>query len=228
MFEQAPKQVIIVYRKKNDEYAHLMANLISAHTGYEVAEWEEKDWLANKATTSSLQKVIFLGDSKEAHKRHLGMTWVYNQFNMKYGWLGNQCVVDIDALSIDDIKEFCEYYRQKGTEHEGICGRPVLCLPGDTSDGTTPNPDGSDIIEVVPEPVLDTAVPGDEQRDGQKRPVFPVALPKIQMPNLAKLGADAIAPINNQIARGKLIRFQYNLIIRIFVFNGGLRDFMES
>jgi hypothetical protein len=226
VFEQSPKQAVIVYRKKDDEYAHLMANLISAHTEYEVAEWEEKDWLANKAVTSSSQKVIFLGDSKEAHKRHMGMTWAYNQLKMKYGWLGNQCVVDIDIIAADDIKEFCEYYQQKTMEHEVICEKPILGLPGDIlTDITTKS---EDTVEVLSESDIAPIVSNEDKRPERKRPAFPITLPKIQKSDLAKLSTDAISPINKQVTRVKLIRFQYNLIIRIFVFNGGLRDFMES
>ena len=220
MFEQA-KQAIIVYRSKDDEYAHLMANLISANTEYEVAEWDEKNWLANQATTSSSQKVIFLGDSKEARKRHIGMLWSYNQHNMKFGWLGNQCVVDIAPLSPDDFKPFYVYYNQMVTEYQALSGQPILQIPGDVITEDTPESpndvevskvvslEDGDINEVPSDKVLN---PSEEKRS-------------VGIPAIFK---KAVAPITNQIITGKLIRFQFNLIIRIFVFNGGLRDFMES
>ena len=227
MLEGTPKQAIIVYCKKEDRYAHLLANLISAHTEYEVAEWDEKHWLANQATTSSVQKVIFLGDSREARKRHLGMTWTYNQHNMKYGWLGNQCIVYVDTLNTESITEFCEYYREKTTEHEAINGNPILQLPSDILSDIAS--DSAEVIEVIEESPTEPIVAADEKRTHFDRKLAIAAkLPRIPKLDLAKLGSDAIAPISNQIIKGKLIRFQFNLIIRIFVYNGGLRDFMES
>jgi hypothetical protein len=197
-----------------------MANLIEAFTDYEVAEWDEKDWLANKASTSSSQKVIFLGDSKEAKKRHLGMTWAYNQLNMKYGWLGNQCIVDIDPLSADSIKGFCEYYQSKAIEYEARTEQPTLRLPGEVLREEVPNSDETvEVLEVEVSPSknpLERAAYTIQKFTGDRKT------------DLSKIRADAIAPINNQIAKSKLIRFQYNLLIREFIFTEGLKDFMES
>ena len=221
MFEQEQKQAIIVYRKKEEEYSHLMANLISAFTEYEIAEWEEKDWIANKATTSSSQKVIFLGDSKEAQKRHLGMIWKFNQFNMKYGWLGNQCIVDVDLLSADDIRGFAEHYQLKASEYEEITENPTLRLPEKVLPEIP-----AETTEVVE--VLDIEEqPSEKNRMGQAR-LFISKTYSEQKANLAKLHSNTIAPINNQIIIGKLQKFQYNLLVREFVINGGMKEFMEG
>jgi len=112
MFEQAQENVVIVYRSKETKFAHLLANLITAFAGGEVAEWEEKDWIANKATVASSQKVIFLGDSNTAHEYHSSMVWQYYQHKMKFGWLANQCVVDVDPLLLSEVKSFRAYYAQ--------------------------------------------------------------------------------------------------------------------
>ena len=112
MLEQAQENVVIVYRQKEAEFAHLFANLITAFAGGEVAEWEEKDWIANKATVASSQKVIFLGDSKTAHEYHSSMVWQYHQYKMKYGWLANQCIVDVDPLPLNGVKAFQAFYAQ--------------------------------------------------------------------------------------------------------------------
>jgi len=120
MFEQAQENVIIVYRKKETEFAHLLANLITAYAGGEVAEWEEKDWIANKATVASSQKVIFLGDSNTAHEYHSSMVWQYHQHKMKFGWLANQCVVDVDPLPLNGIKAFQAFYVQRAATSDFI------------------------------------------------------------------------------------------------------------
>ena len=112
MFEQAQEQVIIVYRAKEAKFAHLLANLITAYIGGEVAKWEEKDWIANKATVASSQKVILLGGSKTASEYHGSVVWQYCQHEMRYGWLGNQCVVDVNLLPLNGMKAFQAFYSE--------------------------------------------------------------------------------------------------------------------
>jgi hypothetical protein len=176
-------QAIIVYRKQEAEYAHLMANLIAAFTEYEVALWEEKDWIANKSSTSSSQKIIFLGDTDEAHLRHNGMNWEFNLHNMKYGWLGNQCIVDVDTLPIGKRKAFVDYYQirvddfeNKIAEYQATTGKSVI--------------------------------------------IAGVAFGLI---GLTASGIVLLAKGNKH-----LIKYQYNLLVREFVLNNGLKKFMES
>ena len=218
MFEQIQKQAVIVYRKKEDEYAHLMTNLISAFTEYEVAEWEEKDWHANKASTSSSQKVIFLGDSKEAHKRHHGMFWKYNKLRMKYGWLGNQCIVDVDPLAANELQDFRDYYLMKVTEYETITENPSLRLSGEVLPDVLPEVN-EDVSEIIPNP---------DKKPFAQLQGFASKTFSEQKSNLAKLRSDVMAPINNKIVAGRLIRLQYNILIRDFIFHGGLKEFMEG
>ena len=227
MFEQSPKQAVIVYRAKEEEYAHLLANLISTSKVYEVAEWEEKDWLANKASTSSSQKMIFLGDTKAAHKRYIGMVWVYNQHNMKYGWLGNQCIIDVDPLSIDNIKGFCDYYQEKYVQFNKLAEHPELFLLCNnmeyasivTNENETSVSEEIVDIENKPEskikPVARLATFFSNNNEGHKD-------------NLIKLSTNAVKPIKDHITKGKLIKYQYSLLVFEFVYNGGLEKFMEG
>lgn len=182
MLEQSTKQAIIVYRKQEAEYAHLMANLISEFSEYEVAEWEEKDWLANKASTPSSQKVIFLGDTKEAHSRHISMNWKFNSHNMKYGWLGNQCVVDVDPLSIGKRNDFLKYYKVRAEEFENKAKSYKSQFDKNMAKGFLT-------------PII----------------VLPI------------IGIIKLIRGNTQ-----LVKYQYGLLVREFVLNNGLKQFMEG
>jgi hypothetical protein len=183
MTEESTKQAIIVYRKQEAVYAHLMANLIAAFTDYKVQEWEEKHLLDNKPPSS--QKIIFLGGSKEARSRHSGMNWKFNSHNMKYGWLGNQCAVDVDPLLIGAGREFLKYYKVRAKEFDN------------TAKSYSPNIGNNKIIDasigfapivVLPVIVLDKLIRGNRQ----------------------------------------LVKYQYELLVREFVLDGGLKQFMEG
>lgn len=65
------RKAIIVYDTKDTEYAHLLHNLIQQYSGYDVAEYTEKMFVDNAKTLSSKNKVIFLGKTKSSKERWL-------------------------------------------------------------------------------------------------------------------------------------------------------------
>ena len=220
MFEDKKKQAIIVYRKKEEEYSHLLAGLISAYSEYDVAEWDEKHWLANKATLLSSQKIIFIGDSDEAHKHSSGVSWKFIEHNMKYGWLGNRCIIDTDPLSSTQIQGFCEYYQQKATEY--LATQEELDLPrlnqalnkfcdeknGDSEPSAADSEDPPKAIVRLTEFVAKTY--------------------KEQKRNLNKMTVQVSQFVATPKTITNLVRHQYGLLILEFVINGGLRSFMEG
>ena len=188
MFGETKKQAIIVYRKKEEKHAHLLASLISAYTDYKVAEWEEKHWDANKATLPSSQKIIFFGDSDTAHKHTLGISWRFNEHFMKYGWLGDKCIVDVDVLPAGMEESFLEHYRNNYKKFENIANEY-------------------------------------KESDLQKRPA---AVAETSAFILFGLPAVAVSVVGKRIfGNRKLVDYQYELLVREFVFNG-LSQFMED
>jgi len=220
MFEQTEKQAIIVHRANESEYAHLLTNFISEFTEYEVAEWEEKEWNANKATTSSSQKVIFLGGSKAAQERYHGMDWKHNRFNMKYGWLGNQCVVVAASLTGNEIQDFGEYYKRKAAEYEAITENPSFRLP----EGDFPEEQHEIAAEAE---VVESVSPSEKKRLEQVRTGV-LKLYSIPKNKIVELSLSAKSAVNNPRILKKLLRHQYDLVICRFVFSGDLKAFMEG
>jgi len=108
--------VVIVYQKRKAKYAHLMSQLITAHTGHEVAEWEEKIWEANKHDFLSSQKVIFFGRTGDNHKT--GIKWKFDEFALQYGWLGNRCVVFVGWLNVFQVPKFYKHYKARAEYFE--------------------------------------------------------------------------------------------------------------
>ncbi len=113
------KKAIIVYDTKETEYAHLLNNLIQQHTRYDVAEYTEKMFVDNAKKLSSKNKIIFLGKTKSSRERWLDSNrYVYYENGMRYGWIGNHAFVYVRPLKQAEIKDFIEAYQKKSKEFE--------------------------------------------------------------------------------------------------------------
>ena len=66
-------KMIIVYDIRDAEYAHLLHNLIQQYSGYDAAELTEKMFIDNAKSLSSRNKIIFLGKTKAAKERSIGV-----------------------------------------------------------------------------------------------------------------------------------------------------------
>ena len=151
---------------------------------------------------------------------------------MKFGWLGNQCVIDIDLLASHEIAGFCDYYQQKAIEHEELFNIEVFQLPEEIFKETPIENENESFQKDISEPsessqasVKPIIVP-DEKKPKGIRSIIAKApnIPK----QVTKLGSEAVTSASSQIARVKLLRFQHHLIIYIFILSGGLKEFMES
>ena len=111
--------VVIVCPKKREGMSHLLAQLITEkYKEYEVAEWDDKHWSANKATVSASQKVIFIGNAGANY--HYGTKWHFDKFSMKYGWRGNRAVLDVSMLNVLKVGKFKEYAQERAEDAEKI------------------------------------------------------------------------------------------------------------
>lgn len=122
-------QVLIVYRKQEAPYAHLMAQLISSYAGYIVGEWEEKDWRDNKAKSASSEHIIFLGETGKEYK--LGTKWQFDEFGMRFGWLGKKCICEVSPLPSEKAQAFIAHYESRSkhyeieTQQKKVIGKPL-------------------------------------------------------------------------------------------------------
>lgn len=91
------KELTIVSKGKT-EYAvaeRLLAK-ISASGEFACQHWEEKkDYSGTKATISSENYIIYVGECKDAKALYDGnsIDWKYNNNGMKYGWIGKRAVL---------------------------------------------------------------------------------------------------------------------------------------
>ena len=119
MFEKQAKKLIIVTDEKNKPYANYLLALISAKDDKEgevvgVADgsveaviWSEKNYADNEPTLSSNAHVLFLGDTKLSKAQRGGLSVKFDDFGLKYGWLGKRAVMYVDHV----ITSVVEYNR---------------------------------------------------------------------------------------------------------------------
>lgn len=116
------KKLIIVCEEKCRSYGDYLAQLISmdddtdeATVGTKDGEvaaqvWTEKDYNNNSAQMSSNQYVLFIGNSKLIKEKSSHMNTEFNEYGMKYGWLGKQAVLCVEkVVPLKQYDEFIEF-----------------------------------------------------------------------------------------------------------------------
>ena len=143
MFEEK-KKLIIVCTPETKVYAYQLLQLIGEKDDTETeivgckdgsvqaAIWEEKYYLSNECQLSSDEKVVFIGDMKVVKSILPNIEVKYNQYAMKYGWLGNRSVIYVDKqdLTHGDYLSFYHYCILIGKKFEKLKeGEPVVEKP---------------------------------------------------------------------------------------------------
>lgn len=124
------KTLFIVFKDKDEMYSNQLRKLI--HTkddntkkndivGIEVSSvnivaWNEKQWIAQKGTVSTSEKVLFIGKVKGTEQLIPIIDEKYNKYGIKYGWAGNQAVLYADSkflLRKEDYEAFLKEMKEK-------------------------------------------------------------------------------------------------------------------
>ena len=130
MLGEKTTKLIIVCDEKTSEYANYLRQLVSMKDDtadeivgvkdgtVEVAVWLEKDYVANMATISSKEHILFIGENKVSKKESPSMSVKFDKFGMKYGWLGKRAMMMVsdsikDKETYEQFIEFCQDYDQK-------------------------------------------------------------------------------------------------------------------
>lgn len=193
------RKVIIVYDPKDTEYAHLLNNLIQQYSGYDVAEYTEKMFVDNAKSLSSKNKIIFLGKTKSSKERWLDINrYIYYKNGMRYGWSGNHAFIYAKPLKRSEVEAFKEEYCQKGNEFKDKAKK--YKENGDVGLGVA----GGLVVGLY-------------------------GLPSFSLPTLiANVALYAVvAKVNEANQYAYLLEYQYQLLLREFVFND-FEKFMEE
>ena len=122
------KKLIIVCEEQYRIYGDYLSQLISSEDdtdnrtiGIKDGEaaamvWLEKDYNANAAQLSSNQYILFIGNDKLVKEKSSHMHVEFDQYGMKYGWLGKQAYLCVDrvvsAKEYNDFRTFALKYQK--------------------------------------------------------------------------------------------------------------------
>lgn len=115
MFGNSKTVMIVKGKGREAKYAQLLFQLMAKLPNFESSQpITEAEYAASSLTVDNIPngKVIFFGNGKEAILQGKAVNWQYNCFGMKYGWLGNRCVITADpnGISLKEQSAFAEYY----------------------------------------------------------------------------------------------------------------------
>lgn len=211
--KDAEKKAIIVYDSKDTEYAHLLHNLIQQYSGYDVAEYTEKMFIDNAKNLSSKNKIIFLGKTKSSKERWLDINrYIYYKNGMRYGWSGNHAFIYARPMKSSEIEAFKEEYSQKSEEFKDRA--KTYAENNDCNIGKNVAK-GFNVAEVA----------------AGAAAIF--SLPGLLLTYAARaginygIGAAVDKGINKANTVAELSGYQYQLLLREFVFND-FEKFMEE
>lgn len=116
------KKLIIVCDEKHRKYGDYLSQLISLEDDTEdcvvgikdgevaTQVWSEKEYQSNAPQISSSQYILFIGESKLIKEKGLHMKPVFSKYGMRYGWLGKQAVLTVEAsISVKEYDEFLNF-----------------------------------------------------------------------------------------------------------------------
>lgn len=202
-------QIIIVYEEKDSVYSHLLHNLIQQCTDYDAAEYTEKMFIDNRKSLSSKNKIIFLGKTKASKERwNNDYTYRFDENGMKYGWEGNHAFVCIDFLQNETEREkFIEVYNH---ERETFENEAKAYSKSEGSKVGKNAATALNVFQLALSPFSLLFLPG-----------------LITVTSLVVIGKATDKIIDNAKTIVDFNEYQYQLLLRKFVFNG-LKEFMES
>ena len=123
-------RLIVVCDDRTEKYANYLRQLIStnddkegevvgiADGSVEVAVWTDKEYINNKSQISSCEHILFMGNSKVCKKESSSMIIKYDNYGMKYGWLGKRAMLTVDREAMSDqlydsFATYCYAYQER-------------------------------------------------------------------------------------------------------------------
>lgn len=231
MFEQKQKVIVVKGEGKEKKYAQMLVNILSTFQDISLSEpMTESEYNKSFVTAESGRnpkipsgKIIFWGNGKEAKLQSKSINWQFDRFGMKYGWMGNRCVVtsEADEISLEEQSAFADYYNSKIEEF-----RPLIeTLNINLSDITYSEVEHLDMNEIYDEIRWEK---DDEVSDKVAKTVATVVLsPLILLAKGLKGVGDTIQDAIAISERKDIWKHQYQLLVLEFAFNG-LSRFMDN
>ncbi len=226
-------KLVIVCDEKTEPYANYLRQLISTNDdkdgevkgvvdgSVEAAVWLDKEYIANKATISSSEHVLFIGDNKVSKSETSSMIVKFDKFGMKYGWLGKRAMMQVEdtKLSQEVYDNFIEYCLGYEAEFEKIVMKKPLYKDIAEKSGLVKKDAGTELEDK------------EMKKDGINKALKAVA-------GAVGVGAALAVPIigipatgvyaANSIQEHKKIKDQQYRALAVILYIDGLREFLEG
>lgn len=225
-------KLIIVCDEKTKNYANYLRQLISVNDDkdgeiigiedgtVEVAVWLDKEYLANAATLSSNEHILFIGQNKTSKSETSSMNIKFDLHGMKYGWLGKRAMMQVDDAMLNETQynNFFNYCCEYEQQFEKIVYKQPKKLV------KTQKNNEEKVLEVAEVEIVE-----EKGKDKKKiASVVGVAGAIVAAQILSPIGATgALIGINTLSSHKKIKDQQYRALTVIFYLDG-LREFLEE
>lgn len=221
MFGNIQTVMIVKSDGREAQYAQLLFQLIGKLPNFELSQpLTEAEYKASSLTVDNIPngKVIFFGNGKEATIQGKSVKWQYDCFGMRYGWLGNRCVITADpnGISLKEQNAFAEYYNSRISKFSQILKLQRIHYSE---------------IETLDISEIDDAIEWKETDDTTDKVAKTVATAIMGVPiALAKAvkGAnDTVENIRATVEKADIWKHQYELLVCEYLLNG-FKCFMDN
>ena len=237
------QKLIIVCDEKTREYANYLRQLISVNDDgseqivgtadgtVEVGVWSEKEYQDQQKAISSNEHILFVGSNKTSASETKNMVEKFNQYGMKYGWLGKRAMMQVDdpLLSKEEYTkfiEFCAVYKQY---FEKLAYQDQAKLSDSEKPASKEPAESADMTEIISPNENDVPAKNNQffKFVGSARAVI---INNVLEPigAFAKAGAKgAFDGVKAHLVHKKIMDQQYRALT-IILYLDGLKEFMEG
>lgn len=124
------KNLIVVFKDKDEMFSNQLRKLIDSKDdnpenseiigtedgSIKIVAWSEKQWLSNKGTVDTSEKILFLGEVKGTDQLIPVIDEKYNKYGVIYGWAANQAIIYVDSKALkkrEVYNKFLEEMKEK-------------------------------------------------------------------------------------------------------------------
>lgn len=78
----------------------------------DIVAWDEKHWKQQKDAGTIKDKILIIGNVKGAEKLSPIIDVKYNEYGIKYGWAGDQSLLQVDNKALRNKKEYDKFLEE--------------------------------------------------------------------------------------------------------------------
>lgn len=258
MIGKGVKKLIIVCDEKTEPYANYLRQLISVKNDKEeeiigvpdgmvdAAVWLEKEYEANKATISSNEHILFVGDCKASRNETSSMIIRYEKYGMKYGWLGKRGMMTVDKkiLAPDLYDQFIEYCKGYEADFEKIAMKRPKPFSLPQKKGKTMEIEANSVVEKAESEVISENE--NEPSGGEEKKLPAKGFSSKKLPDIGQRISTVFAEVGEKVQRNNAIaalgvangintlqvfnkiQDQQYRALSVILYTDGLNDFLEG